>query len=59
MPAGQPLTGRTHLHDIYDKTGRSGRMIFMVSRMEIYDAGGKHLATNDSRMVIRERPGNA
>lgn len=53
---GQPLTGRTHLHDIYAKSGRSGRMVFVVSRMEIYDAAGLHLATSDSRMVIREKP---
>ena len=53
---GEPLTGRTHLHEIYDKNGRSGRMVFIVSRMEIYAAGGEHLATSDSRMVIRERP---
>ena len=53
---GQPITGRTHLHDIYDKTGRSGRMVFIVSRMKIFDADGEHLATSDSRMVIRERP---
>ena len=53
---GQPLTGRTHLHDIYDKSGRSGRMIFLVSRMEIFDAAGTHVATSDSRMVIREKP---
>ncbi|MEZ5559030.1 MAG: MaoC family dehydratase N-terminal domain-containing protein [Pseudomonadales bacterium] len=53
---GAPLTGRTHLHDIYAKSGRSGRMIFLVQRMEIYDQSGEHVATNDSRMVIRERP---
>lgn len=53
---GEPLTGRTHLHDIYAKSGRSGRMVFLVSRMEIYDAAGAHLATSDSRMVIREKP---
>lgn len=51
-----PLTGRTHLHDIYAKSGRSGRMVFVVSRMEIYDPEGEHVATSDSRMVIRERP---
>jgi hypothetical protein len=55
VPAGVPLTGRTHLHEIYDKSGRSGRMIFLVSRMELYDASGNHLATNDARMVIREK----
>ncbi len=53
---GIPLTGRTHLHDIYAKSGRSGRMVFVVSRMEIYDPDGVHVATSDSRMVIRERP---
>lgn len=50
------LTGKTHLHDIYDKQGRSGRMLFMVSRMEIYDDAGTHLASSDSRMVVREKP---
>lgn len=53
---GTPLNGRTHLHDIYAKSGRSGRMIFIVSRMEIYAGSGEHLATSDSRMVIREKP---
>jgi N-terminal half of MaoC dehydratase len=53
---GALLNGRTHLHDIYAKSGRSGRMIFLVSRMEIRDAEGQHLATSDSHMVIRERP---
>jgi len=53
---GVPLNGRTHLHDIYAKSGRSGRMIFLVSRMEIRDTAGNHLATSDSHMVIRERP---
>jgi acyl dehydratase len=56
VPTGAKLTGRTHLHDIYDKKGRSGRMIFIVSRMELYDEAQTHLATTDSRMVIRERP---
>ena len=50
------LTARTHLHDIYAKTGRSGRMTFMVTRMEIYDPAGTQLATADTRIVIREKP---
>ncbi len=53
---GTKLNGRTRLHDIYAKSGRSGRMIFLVSRMEIRDETGTHLATSDSRMVIREKP---
>jgi hypothetical protein len=53
---GVSLTGHTHLHDIYAKSGRSGRMVFVVSRMELHDQSGEHIATSDSRMVIRERP---
>lgn len=52
---GIQLTGRTHLHDIYAKSGRSGRMIFLVSRLQLYDDAGTHLATTDSRQVIREK----
>lgn len=54
--AGEPLVGRTHLHDIYDKKGRSGRMILITARMELFDKADNHLATADSRMVIREKP---
>ncbi len=56
VPVDTPITGRTHLHEIYDKSGRSGRMIFLVSRMELFDAQNNHLATTDSRLVVRERP---
>ncbi|MFT5804892.1 MAG: hypothetical protein ACI9R8_001942, partial [Candidatus Paceibacteria bacterium] len=49
------ITGRTHLHDIYSKTGRSGRMVFAVSRMEFFDVDGQHLANADSRVVMREK----
>lgn len=52
---GTQLSGRTHLHDIYAKSGRSGRMVFLVSRMELYDDQGTHLANTDSRQVIREK----
>ena len=52
---GTKLVGRSHLHEIYEKTGRSGRMIFLVSRMELYD-GDALASIVDSRMVIRERP---
>lgn len=53
---GATLTGRSHLHDIYAKTGRSGRMVFLVTRMELYDQDGTHIANADTRTVIRERP---
>ena len=52
---GQPLIGKTHLHDIYSKTGRSGRMIFVVARLAFFDKAGIHLANSDSRIVMREK----
>ena len=55
--AGTRLVGRSHLHDIYEKTGRSGRMIFLVSRMELFDEEEELACIVDSRMVVRERPG--
>ena len=53
--AGVRLTGRSHLHDIYTKTGRSGRMVFLVTRMELRDEQGAHIANADTRTVIREK----
>lgn len=54
--AGARLLGRSYLNEIYDKTGRSGRMIFLVSRMELYDEHDEIASIVDSRMVVRERP---
>ncbi|NKC12782.1 MAG: hypothetical protein GKR94_11455 [Gammaproteobacteria bacterium] len=51
---GAKLTGHTHVHDIYAKTGRSGRMIFVVSRMELFDDNGDKVADADTRLVIKE-----
>ena len=56
--AGAELVGRSHLHEVYEKTGRSGRMVFFVSRMEIYDEDETLVSIVDSRMVVRERPGS-
>lgn len=50
------LTGRTHLHEVYTKTGRSGRMIFLVTRMALYNEADELLANADTRVVIREKP---
>lgn len=52
---GVKLTAKTHMHDIYTKTGRSGRMVFFVNRMEIFDPDGQLLASADSSNVVRER----
>lgn len=53
---GVTHVGRTHLHDVYTKTGRSGRMVFMVIRMELFDPKETLVATADTSIVIRERP---
>ncbi len=56
MRAGVPITAKTHMHDIYTKTGRSGRMVFFVNRMELTDAEGTFLGSADTSIVIREKP---
>ena len=57
--AGVTLIGKSHLHEIYEKTGRTGRMIFLISRMEVRDPNGVLVSIVDSRQVIRERPPGA
>ena len=56
MRANAPITAKTHMHDIYTKTGRSGRMVFFVNRMEFTDASGTLLGSADTSIVIREKP---
>ena len=56
MRAGIPITAKTHMHDIYTKTGRSGRMVFFVNRMEFTDPDGEFLGSADTSIVIREKP---
>lgn len=53
---GVPLTLKTRLHDVYAKTGRSGRMTFMVTRIDVFDPDGTQLAAADTRIVVREKP---
>jgi len=53
---GETVVGRTHVHDIYTKSGRSGRMVFSLIRMEIFDKANNLLASADTSIVIRERP---
>ena len=53
---GVTITGKSHMHDIYTKTGRSGRMVFFVIPMELFDPQGDQLAWADTSVVIREKP---
>ncbi len=55
LRAGEQVVGRSHIEDVYAKTGRSGTMTFIVLRMNVYDASETLLASADTNMVIRER----
>ena len=44
MRAGERLTVRTRLADIYEKQGGSGSLLFLVWEHEYRDAGGEVVA---------------
>lgn len=48
---GDVLTASSQLADIYEKTGRSGTMIFIVHRMTFTNQNGEPAATVDWRMI--------
>ena len=51
MRAGETLRVEVQIGDIYDKTGRSGTMMFVVNRMTFVGADGDPVATVDWRMI--------
>lgn len=51
---GDKIQGRSEIADIFEKSGRSGTMLFIVHRMNFYNQRGDHLATVDWRLVQRE-----
>lgn len=53
---GDRLTGRSTIHEVYEKTGRSGTMTFIVHRMQYRNQRGERVSTVDWRMVQRGRP---
>ena len=50
---GDVLTISTCVHDVYDKTGRSGSMTFVVVRSRLTNQDGELVATIDNRMMYR------
>lgn len=48
---GDTLTARSRIADIYEKTGRSGLMIFIVHRMEFSTREGRAVSIVDWRLV--------
>jgi hypothetical protein len=53
---GDHLIARSRIHDIYEKTGRSGPMVFIVHRMEFTNARDELVSIVDWRFVQRPDP---
>ena len=50
---GDVIRTTSVVHDVYDKTGRSGTMTFIVSRQTLTNQRGERVAVIDSRFVCR------
>jgi hypothetical protein len=50
---GDRVTVVSTLHDLYEKTGRSGSMVFVVVRFTLTNQRGELLATVDNRLMYR------
>ena len=53
IQVGDVITSKSVLHDLYEKTGRSGTMIFLVARQTLTNQRGQPVAVIDSRFVTR------
>jgi acyl dehydratase len=53
---GDVLVARSKIHDVYEKTGRSGSMIFLVHRMEFSNQRGELVAIVDWRFLQQQDP---
>jgi acyl dehydratase len=51
---GDVITASTAVHDVYEKTGRSGRMVFVVRRTTYRNQRGEPVAVVDSSIVHRQ-----
>ncbi len=52
---GERIVGRSQIHDVYEKTGRTGSMLFFVHRMTFSNVAGEPVSIVDWRMVVRNR----
>ena len=50
---GDVLTAVSTVHDIYEKTGRSGSMGFLILRTELTNQHGERVAVIDQKMMFR------
>jgi len=44
---GDEITGKSTIADIFEKTGRSGKMLFVVHRMEFFNQRGENVSKVD------------
>ncbi len=54
---GDRLSARSRIHDVYEKTGRSGGMIFVVHRMEFTNQRDELVSIVDWRLIQKSEPG--
>lgn len=52
---GDVITTKSVLHDLYEKTGRSGTMLFLLGRQTLMNQRGETVAVIDSRFVVRRK----
>jgi N-terminal half of MaoC dehydratase len=52
---GDVIHTRNSLHEVYEKTGRTGSMVFIVSRQTLTNQRGEMVAVIDSRFMLRPR----
>ena len=50
---GDTVRCATSVHEVYEKTGRTGTMTFVVVRFALTNQRGGHVATIDNRMMFR------
>ena len=50
---GDVLTGVGSMHDVYDKTGRSGKLRFLVLRMVLTNQRDEMVAVIDQKLMFR------
>jgi len=51
--AGDVIHMSSVLHEVYEKTGRTGSMVFIVSRQSMTNQRGEMVAVIDSRFMLR------
>jgi acyl dehydratase len=54
MKPGDTITAKNQVADVYEKTGRTGRMVFVVRRTTYYNQHGEKVAAVDQSMVNRQ-----